>query len=78
LPSAKALGKALHTLGKGFAEHRTQQTLHDLDLYSKGLFAESHLSDRGFAESHRQGSWQRFSQKNCLPRATLGILFLKK
>jgi hypothetical protein len=41
---SRALGKALNTLGKGFAECRTRQRVHDKKFVGKDLFAECFLS----------------------------------
>jgi hypothetical protein len=42
---SRALGKALNTLGKGFAECRTQQRVHGKKIVGKDLFVECFLSD---------------------------------
>jgi hypothetical protein len=41
---SRALGKALNTLGKGFAECRTQQKVHGKKFVGKDLFTECFLS----------------------------------
>jgi hypothetical protein len=41
----RALGKALNTLGKGFAECHTRQRAHGKKVVGKAAFAECLLSD---------------------------------
>jgi hypothetical protein len=58
---SRALGKALNTLGKGFAECHTWQRAHDKKTIGKAVFAECLLSG---TRQHSAKAEPKNSEKN--------------